>query len=147
MNKNQTPWRVHGLVDKCDPSIPHITCLLANEAPLKDNILSTAELWVILLLTFARLAREEYKHHQTVPVSHALFRGFTSIVLANKNKVTVISTAGTRLRIAQGNIDSEQCVRVRMTPILDFEQGVAKTFDEIMGIMGWIVGEPIGKTV
>lgn len=66
-------WRVDSpderYVDWPDPKVPHTTCFLANQEPLKDGILSTAEIITVVYLSCAHYVYPEYQGHRTIPVS------------------------------------------------------------------------------
>lgn len=44
-------WRMEKVLDKQDGSTPHVSCLLADNAPLRHDQLSNAEIWCILAIT------------------------------------------------------------------------------------------------
>ncbi|KAI8623450.1 hypothetical protein F5Y19DRAFT_458381 [Xylariaceae sp. FL1651] len=118
-------WRVEKVLDKMDGSTPHITCLLADNAPLRDNQLSNAEIWCILAITNRRLQLYEYHNHRIIPV-------------------TVISAADRQLRIVQGYVDGQHgYLRVRKSPIIDFQQYDLQRMELVLS---WCLGEPVGHT-
>ncbi|MBE3044280.1 hypothetical protein IMZ48_17270 [Candidatus Bathyarchaeota archaeon] len=52
-----------------DPDVPHTPCLLADEAPLRDDKLSTAEMNTVLWMSCAHRISREYQKHRIIPVS------------------------------------------------------------------------------
>ncbi|KAI1125931.1 hypothetical protein F5Y10DRAFT_245934 [Nemania abortiva] len=119
-------WSVEKVLDKMDGLTPHVSCLLADTAPLRDAQLSRAEMWCILRITYRRMKLREYRKHRIIPV-------------------TVISAADRRVRIVQGYFDSEEgCVRVRKSPILDFDQG--DVGQKIILLLSWCIGDTVGHT-
>ncbi|KAI0421645.1 hypothetical protein F5X98DRAFT_250119 [Xylaria grammica] len=116
-------WRVELLIEKTDGSTPHISCLLADDALLRDDQLSHAEIWCIIAITVRRL-REYYKH-RIIPV-------------------TVISAADRQLRIVQGYLDGRDgYLRARKSPILDFSQYDREKMELVLS---WCVGDAVGHT-
>ncbi|RYC54689.1 hypothetical protein CHU98_g11521 [Xylaria longipes] len=117
-------WRVIKVLDKMDGRTPHISCLLADDAPLRDHQLSNAEIWCILAMTYRRIQLPQYRNH-IIPA-------------------TVISASDRKIRIVQGYVDGrEGCLRVRKSPILDFEQ---ITPEQIELVLSWCIGETVGST-
>ncbi|KAI0905613.1 hypothetical protein F4823DRAFT_632626 [Ustulina deusta] len=116
-------WRVELLIEKMDGSTPHISCLLADDALLRDDQLSHAEIWCIIAITVRRL-REYYKH-RIIPV-------------------TVISAADRQLRIVQGYLDGRDgYLRARKSPILDFSQ---YNREKMELVLSWCIGDAVGYT-
>ncbi|KAI5864842.1 hypothetical protein GGS23DRAFT_562085 [Durotheca rogersii] len=119
-------WKVEKFVDQCDFKKPHISCFLTNGSPLRDMVPYMSELETIVWVTGSRLLDKGYQDHHIVPV-------------------TIVSASGPRLRITQGYVHQGQ-VFVRMTPIIDLEEGERKKWDEFIQTLCWIVGNPIGNT-
>ncbi|KAI1170049.1 hypothetical protein F4777DRAFT_570642 [Nemania sp. FL0916] len=118
-------WKVQTVLDKMDGTTPHISCLLADDAPFKGDQLSNAEIWCIIAITNRRLRLPEYHNHRIIPV-------------------TVISAADRQLRIVQGYVDGEHdCIRVRKSPMLDFERYDPQKMELVLS---WCVGDPVGHT-
>lgn len=118
-------WRVVKVLDKDDGVTPHVSCLLADNAPFRDDQLSNAEIWCIIAVTNRRLQLSEYHNHRIIPV-------------------TVISAADRQLRIVQGYIDGRDgYLRVRKSPLLDFEK---PNIERLELVLSWCVGEPVGHT-
>ncbi|KAI1201414.1 hypothetical protein F5X97DRAFT_320491 [Nemania serpens] len=116
-------WRVELLIEKMDGSTPHISCLLADDALLRDDQLSHAEIWCIMVITLRRLL--EYCNHRIIPV-------------------TVISAADRQLRIVQGYIDGRDgYFRVRKSPILDFSRHDPAKMELVLS---WCIGNAVGNT-
>lgn len=58
-----------------DLSQPHITGFLADDAPLRDKVLSTSEVFTVLFLSIKSIMAPEYKkQHRVAPVSSCLLR-------------------------------------------------------------------------
>jgi len=57
------------LFDKFDPSTPHISCFLVDNAPLRGGHLSASEMWCVLAITAERLRLRKYRMHRLIPVS------------------------------------------------------------------------------
>ncbi|KAI0529981.1 hypothetical protein GGR58DRAFT_273000 [Xylaria digitata] len=120
-------WDVAEVLDKMDGLTPHVSCLLNDDAPLGDAQLSNAEVWCILAITYRRFRQREYRNHRFIPV-------------------TIISASDMQVRIVQGYVDAQgDCVRVRKSPILDFEDfEQARKHMEV--ILSWCIGETVGDT-
>ncbi|KAI1122870.1 hypothetical protein F5Y10DRAFT_270624 [Nemania abortiva] len=124
-NGQRAEWEVTTVLDKMDDSTPHVSCLLADDALLRDDQLSNAEIWCILAVTNRRLQLPEYHNHRIIPV-------------------TVISASDKKLRIVQGYVDGrEGCLQVRRSPILDFEH---ENIQLIELVLSWCIGETVGDT-
>lgn len=57
------------LGDNPDPEVPHTMLFLADEAPLRDDKLSTAEMNTVIWISCGYYACHEYKEHRIIPVS------------------------------------------------------------------------------
>ncbi|KAI1820282.1 hypothetical protein F4861DRAFT_523610 [Xylaria intraflava] len=135
-NMDGADWVVWLLFDKMDGQTPHISCLLADENPIKDDQLSNAEVWCILATINHRARLKEYRN-RIIPV-------------------TVISTSERKLRIVQGYVDGQDRLQVRKSPIIDFG-GVHVYFDNglvdeqnglqlIELVLSWCLGDTVGCT-
>lgn len=68
--------------------------------------------------------------------------------LANKCKVTLITGSGTQIRITHGNVDVEEGrMSLWMTPIIDLVADEKEKKDDLLRVLGWVVGEPVGNTI
>ncbi|KAI1824097.1 hypothetical protein F4861DRAFT_507806 [Xylaria intraflava] len=132
-------WNVTWVLDKIDYSTPHASCLLADNALLRDDQLSNAEIWCILGITYYRLQHQwNFYNGQTIPV-------------------TVISCSDKMLRVVQGYVDGQGCIRVRKSPILNFEgMGIYSKNGKIVDVqnglgqmelvLSWCMGATVGCT-
>ena len=50
------------------PEVPHIMTFLADESPLVDDKLSTAEMTTVMWLSLANYLDSDYEAHHTIPV-------------------------------------------------------------------------------
>lgn len=62
---------------KLDPGVPHTTCFLADEKPLKDDKLSAAEVATVVWLSCAHYLYNECQGHRIIPVSSTLYPPMT----------------------------------------------------------------------
>ncbi|KAI0402968.1 hypothetical protein F4802DRAFT_573237 [Xylaria palmicola] len=125
-------WVVTHILDKMDEGkTPHVTCLLVDWDLLREDQLSNAEVWCILAVTYRRLRSREYRKHQIIPV-------------------TIVSSAGSRLRVVQGYVDGrDQYLHVRKSPIIDFETfhlSKPEEAEKMNVVVALCVGEPGGHT-
>jgi len=65
----QADWEVTYLFDELNPSTSHVSCFLADNAPLKDDHLSVSEMWCVVAITAGRLRLLDYRIHRLIPVS------------------------------------------------------------------------------
>lgn len=136
-----------------DPNVPHTTCLLANQEPLRDDKLSTAEMITVVWLSCAHYLYPEYQGHNTIPVSFSIPLPLgdgdgRDAFLMPRRQVTVFSTSRRSIRIVQGVINfRERTVEVRVSDIISFEEGCLKDhWREWLTLLGWAVGKPVGNT-
>jgi hypothetical protein len=62
-------------------------------------------------------------------------------------QVTVISASGRRIRIVQGVVDIiKGSIEVRVSDIIQFDEGIKKNEKKFHTLLGWMVGEPVGRT-
>ncbi|KAJ8124531.1 hypothetical protein O1611_g9108 [Lasiodiplodia mahajangana] len=126
INGRGPDWKVMCILDKMDSVTSHVSCLLIEDAPLRDAQLCNSEIWCILAITYRRMKLPEYRNHRIIPV-------------------TVITTGFTRTRVVQGYIDTQEgCVRARKSPIFDYEHDDPKQIIEIL--LSWCIGETVGDT-
>jgi len=136
-------WEVDYILDMCDPSVPHISCFLADDALLRDDCLSTSELRCALSIMAGRLRHRRYSKHRLVPVriDCILQRSSNTNLLM---QVTVFSAASRQLRVIQAYYDSQQeYIVVRKSKILDFEP---ENRDTTKLVLQWMIGDPTGET-
>ena len=126
-----------------DPSVPHISCFLADDALLRDDCLSTSEPRCAPSIMAGRLRLGKYSKHRLVPVRiDCILQRSTSTNLFMQ--VTVFSAASRQLRVIQAYFDSQQeYIVVRKSKILDFEP---ENRDTTKLIVRWMIGDPIGET-
>ena len=53
--------------------VPHMMCFLADESPLVDEKLSTAEMTTVMWLSFANYLDPNYEAHHIIPVCSSPF--------------------------------------------------------------------------
>ena len=135
-------WEVDYILDICDPSVPHISCFLADNALLRDDCLSTSELRCALSIMAGRLFHREYSKHRLVPVRlDCILQRSTSTNLLMQ--VTIFSAASRQLRVIQAYYDSQQeYIVVRKSKILDFEP---ENRDTTKLVVRWMIGDPITR--
>ncbi|KAI1822530.1 hypothetical protein F4861DRAFT_540916 [Xylaria intraflava] len=138
ITRNGPNWIVSLLLEKKDKA-PHVSCFLADSSLMEGHRLSNAEIWCILEITRHRLQRYDHSH-RPIPV-------------------TVFSASNQELRIVQGYIDDQGCLRVRKSPILDFE-GADIYYDTEKKVivdnrdglrlvdlaLSWCIGDTVGST-
>jgi hypothetical protein len=83
--------------------------------------------------------------------SHAAFEApdlSCSELGTNKSKVTVISLSNRSARVIQGIVDfKNESIEIRVAPSFDFMAGVQnENMALYLTVMGWLVGNPVGKT-
>ncbi|KAM0424969.1 hypothetical protein ACHAPT_009770 [Fusarium lateritium] len=106
----------HVLHQKANPEKPHVVISVSEGARLKDGILCTSEL--ITLLYFA----------------------------ADSSVMVVTASCDTvRLTQAIWNVKTGQ-IQIRMSPILEFPGGLWKNPTQYLSLLGWILGDAVGKT-
>ncbi|KAI1503602.1 hypothetical protein F5X99DRAFT_99327 [Biscogniauxia marginata] len=121
-------WNVPNYLVTNDSAKPHMIAFVADQAPLRDGVLSMSEVQVTLLLTGRGVLRNGCRYNQIVPV-------------------TMLCVSGYQVRITQTYIyTAEEHMRVRMTRIIDFKEGEMKKRDDFCRLLCWIVGDPVGKT-
>ena len=62
-------------------------------------------------------------------------------------QATVVIGSGATLRITQGYLDiKKKQIRVNMTRIVDLAAGEIKNWIEVVTVLSWLLGKPVGKT-
>ncbi|KAH9885068.1 hypothetical protein F4778DRAFT_521046 [Xylariomycetidae sp. FL2044] len=126
--KTGVNFTVENLYGPSDPSVPHLTAILIDDAALRDGVVSAAEFWCIMYLTFRRYFTKEYMHHKIIPI-------------------TLVSASEYKARIAQGFVDLQaRRVNVRLSKIFDLTEGESKNWTEVKTILSWMLGDPVGRT-
>lgn len=74
-------WQNTLLLDQCRSDVPHMTCLVADQAEMRDDNLLTSELWCALGLMAGRLRISPYYKHGIVPVSNEAYITSTQLTL------------------------------------------------------------------
>ncbi|KAH9995005.1 hypothetical protein F4779DRAFT_607831 [Xylariaceae sp. FL0662B] len=126
-------WCVDSMLERDesdDPPKPHITCFLADRAPLKDMVLSMSEFKAIRNITAGCLkgGYTNTRQHKIIPI-------------------TFVTGAGYDFRITQAYMDGDkERIFIRMTPIINFTKGEKEMEKEFISTLCWLVGEPVGTT-
>lgn len=129
-----------------DPSKPHVMGFTADEASLREDMLSTSEVFAALYLSCLHIVKPGYKRHRIAPVGSDSLRTWQGP--ANRSaKVTLLSASARNVRIIQGIVDAKEgTMEVRTSPIVSFETGVAGNHEQFLVLLGWLLGKPVGKT-
>ncbi|KAK3325243.1 hypothetical protein B0H66DRAFT_547770 [Apodospora peruviana] len=140
--RNDVEWQVQGVFRCCtgplepdslctrtlDTSKPQLSCFLSNLNPPRDGELTTGELNAVILLALSQAAKKEYQGHQVFPI-------------------TVVCGSDRTVRIVQGLVDlPKQAVELRVSPIVQFPRGKDTNWDGFRTLLGWFLGNPVGKT-
>ncbi|KAI0897459.1 hypothetical protein F4806DRAFT_401695 [Annulohypoxylon nitens] len=122
-------WKIEQFLIRKSTSLPHINGLVVDNSPMRDMDPLASEIQSILVLTHESLLNEEYRHHRVIPV-------------------TLITGSGTQIRITHGNVDVEEGrMSLWMTPIIDLVADEKEKKDDLLRVLGWVVGEPVGNTI
>ncbi|RSL50667.1 hypothetical protein CEP54_011825 [Fusarium duplospermum] len=134
-------WRIHFVYrqfpepikcvtrrDKANPEKPHVVISLSEGARLKDGILCTSELTTLLYYVADSSVSAVEKRHVIYPAM---------VVTASCDTV--------RLTQAIWNVKTGQ-IEIRMSPILEFPNGLWKNKTQYLSLLGWVLSDPIGKT-
>ncbi|KGO68013.1 hypothetical protein PITC_053010 [Penicillium italicum] len=125
----QFQWKLEGWTNAMDSSQPHINAYMADSQPLLVGRLNSGEVSLSYGLIAKRRMEDGYNDHRYIPIN-------------------VFSMSDFQVRILQIWHDKKnpKALQVRVSPIMDFKDGVQNNLDDWVTILCWMAGEPVGDT-